>query len=108
MEPALEPTPPLRGTLLVNANGRRLRGLIAGVANDKSLAWGIAQAVAAQGADLAFTYQGEVLEKRVRPLAESIGSQILLPCDVAKEEDILAVAKHLKNNHINFYKNNSW
>ena len=97
MEPALEPTPPLRGTLLVNANGRRLRGLIAGVANDKSLAWGIAQAVAAQGADLAFTYQGEVLEKRVRPLAESIGSQILLPCDVAKEEDILAVAKHLKN-----------
>ncbi len=58
------------------------KGLIMGVANDKSLAWGISKYVAAQGAELAFTYQGEALEKRVRPLADSIGSSIILPCDV--------------------------
>lgn len=58
------------------------KGLIMGVANDKSLAWGISKYVAAQGAELAFTYQGEALEKRVRPLADSIGSNIILPCDV--------------------------
>ena len=58
------------------------RGLIMGVANDRSIAWGIAKAVAAQGADLAFTYQGEALEKRVRPLAAEIGCNRLLPCDV--------------------------
>jgi enoyl-[acyl-carrier protein] reductase I len=58
------------------------RGLILGVANDKSIAWGIAQAVAAQGAELAFTYQGEALGKRVQPLAASVGSEIVLPCDV--------------------------
>ncbi|HYF09699.1 MAG TPA: enoyl-ACP reductase FabI [Acetobacteraceae bacterium] len=61
------------------------RGLIMGVANDRSIAWGIARAVAAQGAELAFTYQGEALEKRVRPLAESVGSNIVLPCDVAED-----------------------
>lgn len=58
------------------------KGLIMGVANDRSIAWGIAKACAAQGAEMAFTYQGAALEKRVRPLAESIGSTLLLPCDV--------------------------
>ena len=64
------------------------RGLIMGVANNHSIGWGIAQAVAAQGAQLAFTYQGEALGKRVKPLAESIGSSLVLPCDV---EDIATV-----------------
>ncbi len=64
------------------------RGLIFGVANNHSIAWGIAQAVAAQGAELCFTYQGEALGKRVKPLAESIGSDFVLPCDV---EDIASV-----------------
>jgi enoyl-[acyl-carrier protein] reductase I len=59
------------------------RGLIMGVANDRSLAWGIAQAVAAQGGEIAFSFQGEALEKRVRPLAESIGSDLLIECDVS-------------------------
>lgn len=58
------------------------RGLIMGVANDKSLAWGIAKYLAAQGAEIAFTYQGEALEKRVRPLAASVNSPLVLPCDV--------------------------
>lgn len=58
------------------------RGLIMGVANDKSIAWGIAQAAHAQGAELAFTYQGDVLKKRVEPLATSLGSSLILPCDV--------------------------
>ena len=61
------------------------RGLIMGVANDRSIAWGIARAIAAQGGEIAFTYQGEALEKRVRPLAESIGSSIVLPCDVGDD-----------------------
>ena len=61
------------------------RGLIMGVANDRSIAWGISKAVAQQGAQLAFTYQGEALEKRVRPLAEQLGSSILLPCDVTDD-----------------------
>jgi enoyl-[acyl-carrier protein] reductase I len=59
------------------------RGLIMGLANDKSLAWGIAKALHAQGAELAFSYQGEALEKRVRPLAEQLGSDLLIDCDVA-------------------------
>jgi len=59
------------------------RGLIMGLANDKSLAWGISRALAAQGAELAFSYQGEALEKRVRPLAESLGSDFLIECDVS-------------------------
>jgi enoyl-[acyl-carrier protein] reductase I len=67
------------------------KGLVMGVANDRSIAWGIAQAARAQGADLAFTYQGEALEKRVRPLAESVGSDLVLPCDVADEASIDAV-----------------
>ena len=71
---------PLRGTLM---QGKR--GLIMGVANNRSIAWGIASACAAQGAEMAFTFQGEALEKRVRPLAESIGASIVLPCDVSDD-----------------------
>jgi enoyl-[acyl-carrier protein] reductase I len=67
------------------------RGLIMGVANERSLAWGIAKAVAAQGAQLAFTYQGEALAKRVRPLAESVGSDLVLDCDVANEKNLDAL-----------------
>ncbi len=59
------------------------RGLIMGLANDKSLAWGIAKRLAEHGAQLAFSYQGEALEKRVRPLAESLGSDFLIDCDVS-------------------------
>jgi enoyl-[acyl-carrier protein] reductase I len=64
------------------------RGLIMGVANDRSLAWGIAKAVSAQGAELAFTFQGEALEKRVRPLAETVGSTFVLDCDVTNEQSV--------------------
>ncbi|MCA0256692.1 MAG: enoyl-ACP reductase FabI [Proteobacteria bacterium] len=64
------------------------RGLIMGVANNHSIAWGIAKAVAAEGAELAFTYQGDALGKRVKPLAEELGSDFLLPCDV---EDLASV-----------------
>ena len=61
------------------------RGIIMGVANERSIAWGIAAAAAEQGAEIAFTYQGDALEKRVRPLAESIGSDIVIPCDVSSD-----------------------
>ncbi|MBE0413283.1 enoyl-ACP reductase FabI [Yoonia sp.] len=61
------------------------RGLIMGLANDKSIAWGIAKACADAGAELAFSYQGEALKKRVAPLAASVGSDIVLPCDVGDE-----------------------
>ena len=64
------------------------RGLIMGVANDRSIAWGIARAVADQGAELAFSFQGEALERRVRPLAESVGASIVLPCDVTEEASL--------------------
>jgi enoyl-[acyl-carrier protein] reductase I len=67
------------------------RGLIMGVANEKSIAWGIAQAVGAEGAELAFTYQGEALGRRVQPLAASVGSDVVLPCDVADEASLDAV-----------------
>ena len=67
------------------------RGLIMGVANSRSIAWGIASNVHANGAELAFTYQGEALAKRVRPLAESVGSDIVLPCDVTEDDSIDAV-----------------
>ncbi len=70
-------------------NGKR--GLIMGVANDKSIAWGITQYLAAQGAELAFTYQGEALEKRVRPLAESVNGKHILPCDVTNMHSIDSV-----------------
>ncbi|MFO0995366.1 MAG: enoyl-ACP reductase FabI [Alphaproteobacteria bacterium] len=67
------------------------RGLIMGVANERSIAWGIAKTVAAEGAELAFTFQGEALEKRVRPLASSIGSTIIEPCDVTDEASVAAL-----------------
>jgi enoyl-[acyl-carrier protein] reductase I len=66
------------------------RGLVMGVANDHSIAWGIAKTLAAHGAKLAFTYQGEALGKRVKPLAQSVGSDLVLPCDV---EDLASVDK---------------
>jgi len=64
------------------------RGLIMGVANDKSIAWGIAKTLHENGAELAFTYQGEAFGKRVKPLAESLGSTFLMDCDVSKEDDL--------------------
>ncbi|MBH0111493.1 enoyl-ACP reductase FabI [Novosphingobium sp. YJ-S2-02] len=64
------------------------RGLIMGLANDKSLAWGIARKLHEQGAELAFTYQGDALAKRVRPLAESLGSDLLIDCDVSSMDAI--------------------
>ncbi|MBN9553621.1 MAG: SDR family oxidoreductase [Alphaproteobacteria bacterium] len=67
------------------------RGLIMGVANDHSIAWGIAQVLATQGAELAFTYQGDAQARRLKPLAESIGSKIVLPGDVEKDSDLDAV-----------------
>ena len=74
---------PLQGTLM---QGKR--GLIMGVANDRSLAWGIAEACASQGAELAFTFQGEALERRVRPLAASVRSSLVLPCDVTDDASV--------------------
>lgn len=73
------------------------KGLIMGVANDHSIAWGIAKALAEQGAELAFTYQGEALEKRVRPLAESLGSNILIPCDVRDKASMDSAFQTLKD-----------
>lgn len=67
------------------------RGLIMGVANDHSIAWGIAKMLAAQGAELAFTYQGEALGKRVKPLAQSVGSSLVAPCDVENLATVDAV-----------------
>ncbi len=64
------------------------RGLIMGLANDKSIAWGIARALSDAGAELAFSYQGDALKKRVDPLAAQLGSEIVLPCDVSDEESI--------------------
>jgi enoyl-[acyl-carrier protein] reductase I len=72
------------------------RGLIMGVANDHSIAWGIAKAVAAHGAELAFTYQGEALGRRVKPLAETVGGKIVLPCDVDDIATVDAVFAELK------------
>lgn len=71
------------------------RGIILGVANDKSLAWGIARYLAAHKAQIAFTFQGEALEKRVRPLAASVNSDIILPCDVTDEKSMDAVFETL-------------
>jgi enoyl-[acyl-carrier protein] reductase I len=67
------------------------RGLIMGVANNRSIAWGIAKAAAAQGATLAFTYQGDALKKRVEPLAAEVGSSLVLPCDVVDNASMDAV-----------------
>src|SRR5687767_13360705 len=72
------------------------RGLIMGVANDHSIAWGIARTLAANGATLAFTYQGDALGKRVRPLAQSIGAKLVLPCDVEDLASVDAVFDQLR------------
>ncbi len=72
------------------------RGLIMGVANDHSIAWGIAKSLHAQGAELAFTYQGEAFGKRVRPLAGTVDSDLVMPCDVTDEEDIDRVFTELE------------
>ncbi len=72
------------------------RGLILGVANDRSLAWGIAKTVAAHGATLAFTYQGEAFERRVRPLAQSLGSDFVMPCEASEEPSLDAVFAAIK------------
>jgi enoyl-[acyl-carrier protein] reductase I len=80
------------------------RGLIMGVANDHSIAWGIAKELAAQGAEMAFTYQGAAFEKRVRPLAESVGSKIILPADVEDEQSLEALFSKLEHvwGHMDF------
>ncbi len=72
------------------------KGLVMGVANNRSIAWGIAKACAQAGAELAFTYQGEALKKRVQPLAEELGVKLLMPCDVTSEESLDAVFSELK------------
>jgi enoyl-[acyl-carrier protein] reductase I len=72
------------------------KGLIMGVANDHSIAWGIAQALHAEGADLGFTYLGEALERRVRPLAERLGSKLIVPCDVQSDEAIDTLMSHVR------------
>ena len=74
------------GTLM-----RGKHGLVMGVANNRSIAWGIAKAVAAQGATLAFTYQGDALKKRVEPLAAEVGSKLVLPCDVTDKASVDSV-----------------
>lgn len=72
------------------------RGLVMGVANSHSIAWGIAKMLSEHGAQLAFTYQGDALGKRVRPLAEQVGSTIVEPCDVEDVESVKAVFERLK------------
>jgi enoyl-[acyl-carrier protein] reductase I len=84
-------TGPTKGALM---QGKR--GVIMGVANDRSLGWGIAAACAAQGAELAFSFQGEALERRVRPLAASVGSDLVFPCDVTDEASIDAMFEGLR------------
>src|SRR5437762_12618450 len=74
------------------------RGLIMGVANDHSIAWGIAKNLAAHGAELAFTYQGEAVAKRVKPLAQSVNAKLILPCDVEDVASLEATFATLKQN----------
>ena len=73
-------------------------GLILGIANKRSIAWGIARAVAREGARLAVTYQGERLEENVRELADGLNAPVILPCDVAKDEDLDALAGEVQKN----------
>ncbi len=72
------------------------RGIIFGVANERSIAWAIAQKLHSEGMELAFTFVGETLESRVRPLAESLGASLILPCDVTNDEDIKSVFETVK------------
>ncbi|MBI4949024.1 MAG: enoyl-ACP reductase [Deltaproteobacteria bacterium] len=76
-------------------NGRK--GVIFGVANEKSIAWSIAQILKKEGMELAFAYAGAALESRVVPLAESVGSKIIMPCDVTKDEEIEAVFRRIRD-----------
>jgi enoyl-[acyl-carrier protein] reductase I len=80
------------------------RGLIMGVANDHSIAWGIAKELAAHGAEMAFTYQGAAFERRVRPLAESVGAKIVLPADVEDDQSLEALFSKLERewDHLDF------
>jgi enoyl-[acyl-carrier protein] reductase I len=80
----------------MNALMKGKRGLVMGVANDHSIAWGIAQALAEQGAEMAFTYQGEAFGRRVKPLAEKVGASLVLPCDVEDSASIETVFASLK------------
>jgi len=73
------------------------RGLIMGVANDHSIAWGIAKLLSEHGAELAFTYQGEAFDRRVKPLADSVGSKILVPCDVTDPQSMDTVFRTLRD-----------
>ena len=91
MTEAFVPTAPVTGQLMAGK-----RGLIMGVANDRSIAWGIASVLAAHGAELAFTYQGDALQKRVQPLAESVGSKLILPCDVTDEASMDALFETIR------------
>jgi enoyl-[acyl-carrier protein] reductase I len=75
---------------------RGKRGLVMGVANDRSIAWGVAKACAAHGANLAFTYQGDAFEKRVKPLAAQLGSELVLSCDVTDDASVAAVFAELR------------
>src|SRR6202047_2621292 len=80
------------------------RGLVMGIANDHSIAWGIAKALATQGAELAFTYQGDALGKRVKPLAQSLGVELVLPCDVENLASVDSVFETLRDKwgHLDF------
>ena len=83
-----DPTPLMQGK----------KGLIMGIANDRSLAWGIAKAVHAHGAEVAVTFQGEALLKRVRPLAEQLGSELVLPADVTDAASLDALFATIEAN----------
>ena len=85
-----------KGTDMSSSLMQGKRGLIMGLANDKSIAWGIAKALADAGAELAFSYQGDALKKRVVPLAEKLGSDMVLPCDVNDEPSIDALFDGIK------------
>jgi enoyl-[acyl-carrier protein] reductase I len=85
-----DPTGKMQGGIM---SGKR--GLVMGVANERSIAWGMAKALADEGAELAFTYQGEAFERRLMPLAEGVGSTIVMPCDVENEGDLAAVFDRL-------------
>ena len=76
------------------------RGLIMGVANERSIAWGISQKLAEAGADLAFTYLGDALKKRVIPLAEKLNSKVTFSCDVEKKDDVIKLFEDVKLNSV--------
>ncbi|HEX7775853.1 MAG TPA: enoyl-ACP reductase FabI [Parvibaculum sp.] len=93
---ASEQKPGSRALVLDGPLMKGRRGLIMGVANDHSIAWGIAKILAVHGAEMAFTYQGDAFGKRVKPLADSVGSKILVPCDVTDPQSLDTVFRTLK------------